>query len=105
MSHDVVIVGAGPAGAALAHSLVRRNLDVVVVSPASPWHATYGSWRDDVANAEFGSSLDDLVRGSWNIVRVVGKREHLLSRPYVVFDNSKLRSTLLRGVAVIEDTV
>ncbi|MGA1122760.1 MAG: FAD-dependent monooxygenase, partial [Ilumatobacteraceae bacterium] len=31
MSHDVVIVGSGPAGAALARSLVIRGMNTVVV--------------------------------------------------------------------------
>ena len=102
MSHDVVVVGGGPAGAALANSLAQRNVDVVVLSPTTPWNATYGSWRDDVSEAELGCPLDDVLRDGWNTVRVVGKREHLLQRPYVVFDNVRLRSALLRDVAVHE---
>lgn len=105
MSHDVAVIGGGPAGAALAHSLVKRNVDVVVISPTTPWHATYGSWRDDVANAELGAPLESLLRGSWDTVRVVGNREHLLQRPYVVFDNSRLRAALMREVPVIDDMV
>jgi len=105
VSHDVAIIGGGPAGAALAHSLVKRNVDVVVISPTTPWQATYGSWRDDVVGAELGAPLESVLRGSWNTVRVVGNREHLLQRPYVVFDNSRLRAALLREVPVIDGMV
>lgn len=105
MSHDVIVLGGGPAGAALAHSLAKRNVDVVVISPTTPWHATYGSWRDDVAGAELGAPLESVLRGSWNTVRVVGSREHLLHRPYVVFDNSRLRASLLRDVPAVEGMV
>jgi lycopene beta-cyclase len=35
---------------------------------------------------------------------VVGKRQHLLQRPYAVFDNARLRSSLLAGVQVQHDT-
>ncbi|MFZ9912893.1 MAG: lycopene cyclase family protein [Ilumatobacteraceae bacterium] len=105
MSHDVVIVGSGPAGAALARSLVIRGMNTVVVGPPTPWHATYGAWRDDVVRAEIGQPLGDVLRGSWNIVRVVGSREQLLRRSYVVFDNSRLRAALLGAVAVRDDIV
>ena len=105
MSHDVVIVGSGPAGAALARSLVIRGMNTVVVGPPTPWHATYGAWRDDVVHAEIGQPLGDVLRGSWNTVRVVGSREQLLRRSYVVFDNARLRAALLGAVAVRDDIV
>ena len=102
---DVAIVGAGPAGLSLAHALVARGVDTCVVSPDAPWHATYGAWRDDIETCELGESLDALVRGAWPIVRVVGAREHLVERPYVVFDNQRLRSSLATGVVTYNDSV
>ncbi|MFM7891732.1 MAG: lycopene cyclase family protein [Actinomycetota bacterium] len=96
--HDIAIIGGGPAGFALARSLVDRDVDVVVVAPDAPWHATYGAWRDDVADCELGTMLDALVRGAWPTVRVVGTKEHLLPRAYVVFDNGRLCAALARGV-------
>jgi len=101
---DVAIVGGGPAGLALARALALQGLEPVVVAASTEWHATYGVWRDDVADCDLGGELDTLVRGAWPTVRVVGKRQHLLQRPYVVFDNAHLRSSLLAGVQVQHDT-
>ena len=89
---DVAVVGAGPAGVALARALSARGVDTLVIAPDSQWHATYGVWRDDVVSCDLGAPLDTLLRGAWNTVRVVGRREHLLQRGYVVFDNTQLRS-------------
>lgn len=105
MRHDVVVVGGGPAGAALARSLRTRGVDVLVVSPSTPWLATYGAWEDDVVECETGAPLASLQRGRWNVVRVVAEREHLLQRPYMVFDNQRTRSALFEGVATIDDSV
>ena len=102
---DVAIIGGGPAGLALAHSLVIRGVDAVVFSPESPWTATYGAWRDDVESCELGAPLDALVRGAWSTVRVVGTRERLLQRPYVVFDNSLLADSLRRVTGRVTGTV
>ena len=102
---DVAIVGGGPAGLALARALALQGVELVVVATSTEWHATYGVWRDDVTDCDLGGELDALVRGAWPTVRVVGKRQHLLQRPYVVFDNACLRSSLLAGVQVQHDTV
>ena len=101
---DVAIVGGGPAGLALARALALQGVELVVVAASTEWHATYGVWRDDVADCDLGGELDSLVRCAWPTVRVVGKRQHLLQRPYVVFDNAHLRSSLLAGVQVQHDT-
>ena len=101
---DVAIVGGGPAGLALARALALQGVEPVVVAASTEWHATYGVWRDDVADCDLGGELDTLVRGAWPTVRVVGQRQHLLQRPYVVFDNGRLRSSLLAGLQVQHDT-
>lgn len=102
---EVAIVGGGPAGLALARSLVRLGVDTVVISPDPTWTATYGVWRDDVERCDLGTSFDALLRGSWSKVRVVGTREHILARPYAVFDNEALRSSLSAGTEIVGGSV
>ena len=102
---DVAIVGAGPAGLALAHAITHRGVDSIVIAPDTQWHATYGAWRDDVEACELGAQLDAVVRGAWPLVRVVGAREHRLARPYVVFDNQRLKASLSAGIAMRVDSV
>ncbi|NCZ55605.1 MAG: lycopene cyclase family protein [Acidimicrobiia bacterium] len=101
---DVAVVGAGPAGLSLAHSLQSRGVAVRVVAPESPWHATYGAWRSDVDGCELGAPLDSMLRGSWDTVRVVGHGEHLLRRGYVVFDNERMQRALGAEVEMVRDT-
>ena len=99
---EVAIVGGGPAGLALARSLVRLGVDTVVISPDSAWSATYGVWRDDVEHCDLGAPFESLLRGNWPTVRIVGSREHLLPRPYAVFDNGALRSSLVGGIETVD---
>ncbi|MFZ9772115.1 MAG: lycopene cyclase family protein, partial [Ilumatobacteraceae bacterium] len=101
---DVAVVGAGPAGLSLAHSLQSRGVAVRVVAPESPWHATYGAWRSDVDGCELGAPLDSMLRGAWDTVRVVGHGEHLLRRGYVVFDNERMQRALGAEVEMVRDT-
>ena len=44
---DVLVLGAGPAGMAIASALGKEKLDVEVLSPNGPdepWPNTYGIW-------------------------------------------------------------
>jgi lycopene beta-cyclase len=75
------------------------------VAPESLWHATYGAWRSDVDGCELGAPLDAMLRGAWQTVRVVGRREHLLRRGYVVFDNERLQRSLGADLEMVRDTV
>ena len=45
---DVVVIGDGPAGSALAASLCHLGVDVALVGPGAPWEATYTTWADDL---------------------------------------------------------
>ncbi len=95
-SCDVVIVGAGPAGSALAKDCRERGLEVLLVDPHGneKWHSTYGTWVDDLEDRDDAEALKETLRISWPTVRVVGSREHWLPRAYGFFDNDRLRSYL-----------
>jgi lycopene beta-cyclase len=106
MTVRVVIVGAGPAGAMLSRALQLSGVDVVLVDgAASPWTATYGAWCDEVE--PYGASLDIGTpwRRTWSTTRVVTGREHLISRPYGVFDNDELRRRCIADVGMVVGAV
>lgn len=90
---DVAVVGDGPAGLAVAAAANGLGLDVVVHGTGEPWHATYATWRDDVAwlpDTVFVSVVDR--------VEVHGTRRHVIDRDYAVFDNDALRAHLASGL-------
>ncbi|GAA1353666.1 lycopene cyclase family protein [Saccharothrix algeriensis] len=96
---DVLIIGGGPAGRALAAECWARGLGTALVDrrPGRPWRATYGAWSDELpAGAP--------VAVSTSKARVVGVREHRLGRGYAVLDNERLHR-LPEGVRVVEGTV
>jgi len=90
---DVLIIGAGPAGRALAFEFARLHQSVVIVdpNPHEQWKSTYGTWVDDLDNREDAADLRRCFQQTWPQVRVIGKREHQLSRPYGIFDNGLLQ--------------
>ena len=94
---DVVVLGAGPGGAAITHSLIRRGLTVALVDPrlGDSWGQTLGSWVDDLDPCDDAIVLKGLARATWPTVRVVGEREHELRRSYLIFDNAALQSHLV----------
>lgn len=93
---DLAVVGDGPAGLALAAATHALSVRVVVVGSGAPWTATYGTWRDDVADlpAEcFATVVPGMV--------VHGHRRHDLDRPYGILANDALRSYLAAGLDIV----
>ncbi|MCC8247198.1 lycopene cyclase family protein [Saccharothrix luteola] len=83
---DVVVVGGGPAGRALARACAARNLDTTLVdpNPERPWRATYAAWVDELP-------ADAPVAVSTSRARAVTTAEHVIARGYAVLDNEWLR--------------
>ncbi len=98
--HDVVVIGDGPAGSAVAQACVRRGLDVVLVGDDAEWTATYGTWLDELRRADLLADAD-ITSGDPISVGAWTNRYHALDRSYVVLDNASLRSTLRRAVPTI----
>ncbi|MEU4807516.1 lycopene cyclase family protein [Actinosynnema sp. NPDC023587] len=83
---DVVVVGGGPAGRALASACSARGLVTSLVDPhpERPWRATYAAWADELpAGAP--------VAVSTSSARVFALSEHRIARGYAVLDNERLR--------------
>ena len=96
---DVVVVGDGPAGSALAHGCARRGVDTVLVGRGQPWAATYGCWVDDLEPA--GDDLGrvaDLFAVTMSDLAVVTDRRQILARSYGVLDNEAVRHRFLEGL-------
>ncbi|MEU5697197.1 lycopene cyclase family protein [Actinosynnema sp. NPDC020468] len=93
---DVLVVGGGPAGRALARACAREGLATGLVDrdPAAPWRATYAAWADEVGDAA-------VLTRSRAVAFAV--REHRPGREYVVLDQEPLRA--LDGVRVFAGRV
>ncbi|BAN02692.1 lycopene cyclase family protein [Ilumatobacter coccineus] len=94
---DVVVIGDGPAGSALAAALVRRGGDVVLVGADAPWRATYGTWADDV-DAITWFDTNSIWAQRFESIAVDAGGRRCLERPYGVIDNAALRATLRNDV-------
>ena len=106
---DVVIVGDGPAGSALAQACVEVGVDALLVGDDQPWTNTYGTWLDDLAECSLlgdGATVtDDFVAARCDHVVVQTDRRHDIARPYGLLDNDTLRRSLRRDVAHHADRV
>src|SRR5262245_59236464 len=102
LAGDVLVVGAGPAGWAVAAACAGRGLDTLLVDPCPQgrWAATYGMWADECGLLPVGSRWVGVG------ARVVAVTERVLARRYAVLDNDSVRVAMDgRGVRVIEGAV
>jgi lycopene beta-cyclase len=90
--HRLVVVGAGPAGRAVAHRGSLAGLDVAIVDPhpSRVWSATYAAWEDELPLWLSPSVIATRHRP----ITVYTGRRHTIDRPYVVLDSAALRSEL-----------
>ena len=91
---DVLVVGGGPAGVALASEFARRGLRVRLVAPhpPRPFAPTYGAWLD-----ELPGWTRDTLEAVWADVRVhTNETPTPLLRPYALLDNARLLEAMLR---------
>lgn len=96
---DVLVVGGGPAGVALAGACGRLGLATGLVDPAPdrPWTATYGMW-----SRELPSDLPASVIAARAAGRVIAQTEHRLGWEYAVLDVPALRAHLVDGLTGVQ---
>lgn len=104
VSADVVVIGDGPAGSALAAALHRLGVDVVLIGPDEVWSATYTTWADDIEHLELLQGMNPWAHRFDHIaVRFGGRRQ--IERAYGVVENEALRTHLRVGVRHVSGTV
>ena len=94
--HDVLVVGAGPAGRALAGACAARGLGTALVDPTPqrPWRITYGAFTDDLPTDLPATAVAARARG-----RAVALTGWELGWEYSVLDVPGLRAHLDAGLA------
>ncbi|PXY19106.1 lycopene cyclase family protein [Prauserella muralis] len=96
---DVVVLGGGPAGRAVAAACAREGLGTVLADPAPEraWRSTYALWRDEVP-----SLPDTAVAATASHVLAAGT---VVGREFTVLDNAGLRDWLTEpGVTAVAGT-
>ncbi len=94
---DVVVIGDGPAGSALAQACAAADLDTLLIGPADDWSATYSTWLDDLP-VPLSGAADSVCSATMTTIQAFTDRPHVLHRSYGVIDNEALRAVLRVGV-------
>ncbi len=97
------MIGAGPAGRAIAHRGLAAGLAVTLVDPHPdrPWQATYGAWADELPD---WLPTECVAATGPAVVYTPGRR--VLDREYVIFDTPALQSALsVDGVHIVRARV
>lgn len=92
---DVLVIGGGPSGSALASACSSRGLDTALLDPAPdrPWKATYGMW-----SRELPADLPASVVAARAAGRAIALTEHQLGWDYAVLDVPALQAHLADGL-------
>ncbi len=100
--YDLAVVGAGPAGSALAHRATLAGLAVALIDPDPfrPWSQTFGTFVDELPSWLAPTCF--AARSA--TVTAYTPRRRVLMRPYAVLDNTALRAALeLPGVRIVTE--
>lgn len=96
---DLAVVGAGPAGRAIAHRGALAGLQVALIAPDvdARWKPTYAAWADDLPDWLDPSA----ITARSPTVAVYTPARRVLDRAYVTLGTAELQDSLtLDGVAV-----
>ena len=94
---DILVIGAGPAGLAIARACARQQLNVGIAAPDihKPWEQTYGVWVDELANTPYAN----LFKHTWKHPKVwMGPNAQNLNRVYGLLDVPQLQQWLVSEV-------
>ncbi|ODT98593.1 MAG: lycopene cyclase [Pseudonocardia sp. SCN 72-86] len=88
---DVLVVGGGPAGRALAAACAAHGLATTLLDPAPqrPWRSTFAAWADELPR-----DLPADIVASRSTGRAIAVAEHRLGWDYAVLDTPALRAHL-----------
>lgn len=94
-SSDLLLLGAGPAGLALAEACANQGLQVTVLAPepCAPWAQSYGAFEEDLAGLDLGSAVTS--RLDTPLVWGNGPTPRHLDAAYLRFDTPRLQALLL----------
>lgn len=99
-SADVIVLGDGPAGSALALACTAAGVDTLLIGDDAAWGNPYGTWIDDLDAVDLLAGHDVLGVGPFDVV-AWSDRRHDLGRAYGMLDNVALRTVLRDGVTHI----
>jgi lycopene cyclase-like protein len=94
---DVLVIGAGPAGLAVAKACAQNDLSVTVVAPDFDqlWGQNFGVWEDELAQSDY----TDLFEATWSSPSLWFDNEKLvLNRRYGLLSTAKLQARLLADI-------
>lgn len=107
---DVLVLGAGPAGLALARATAEHGLrtQVIAPEPTRTWNRSFGAWEASLPQGKYDELL--LTRCSSPRVYTRGDTPLCLAANYVRFGTERLQTHLLEqsrtaGVELLDDAV
>ncbi len=97
--HDLLVLGAGPSGLAIAHAALAQGHKVAVLSPdpKGPWDKMLCAWQDELP-------AGTPVMKSWTraTVHLDEPDARTIERAYSLIDNAALQRQLSEGLQLID---
>lgn len=91
---DVIVLGAGPSGLAVAAECAERGLTTLCVAPKpdARWEAVYGVWPASLDGLDLGDPFERRWQDA--IAILDDRRTHTLSAPYAKLNNDAIQRRL-----------
>lgn len=96
--HDLLVLGAGPSGLAIAHAALAQGLKVAVLAPEPkrPWDKMLCAWHDELPAGT--PVLNTWARATVHLNEPEARR---IERAYSLLDNAALQALLSSGLELI----